>query len=214
MTKTRQQLFLVIADSHPIFLEGLRSVLRAHPDIKIVAQCRDGLEVMEKIRKFSPDVALIEISMPGLNGLDILAKVTAEGLPTRIMFLTTAATDTQAGNAIAGGASGIIFRNSSPEGIARSVRKVAAGKYHFPKDLVAAMRGRQSKHRKIAHWPYDQLTPREAEVTRLMIKGLRNREIGQQLDLSEGTVKIHLHNIFKKLGVANRTSLAALIVGR
>src|SRR5262249_30438642 len=105
---------------------------------------------------------------------------------------------------------GIVFKSSSPEEITRSVRKVAAGKYQFPKDLAEAVRKRQLRRPR----PAQALTPRESDVTRLVIKGLSNKEIGRQMQLSEGTVKIHLHNIYKKLSISNRTALATMMISR
>jgi DNA-binding NarL/FixJ family response regulator len=209
MTKRRQKVLLVIADDHPVFLQGLANVFKSHPDIKVVAECRDGVEAMNAIRTFAPDVAMIDIGMPGLDGLAVLAAVNAESRNTRVLFLTANASEAQVMDAISGGAKGIVFKSSSPEEIARSVRKVAAGKYQFPKELAEAMRRRHAKRSKPA-----QLTPREADVSRLVVKGLSNKEIGRQMHLSEGTVKIHLHNIYKKLGISNRTALAAMIASR
>jgi two-component system nitrate/nitrite response regulator NarL len=214
MTKRRQRVQLVIADSHPVFLQGLSNVFRSHPDIKIVAQCEDGLAAMAAIREYAPEIAMVDTSMPGFNGFDVLAAVTAENLATGIIFLTASLSDPQILDAMSGGAKGVVFKNSSAEEIARSVRKVAAGKYQFPKDLADAMRKRRTKRHKASQWAGRQLTPRETEVTRLVTKGLTNREIGRQMDLSEGTVKIHLHNIYKKLSIANRTSLATLMFNR
>ena len=165
---------------------------------------------MQSIRDLTPDIAMIDIAMPGLDGLDVLATVNEEELQTRVIFLTADVTDTQITDAISGGVKGIVFKSSSAEEIARSVRKVAAGKYQFPKDLAEAVRKRHARRQR----PMQLLTPRESEVTQLVIKGLSNKEIGRQMYLSEGTVKIHLHNIFKKLSVSNRTALATMMVGR
>jgi two-component system, NarL family, nitrate/nitrite response regulator NarL len=210
MNKRRQKVLLLIADDQPVFLQGLAEVFKSHPDIKIVAQCRDGAAAMQAIRELSPSIALIDIFMPRLDGLDVLAAVNSEQLQTQIIFLTSAVTDKQMSEAISRGAKGIVFKSSSPAEITRSVRKVAAGKYQFPKDLAEAVRRRQGKRQR----QVQLLTPRETEVTRLVIKGLSNKEIGRQMDLSEGTVKIHLHNIYKKLSVSNRTALAAMMIVR
>lgn len=210
MTNRRPQLLLLIADSHPVFLQGLASVLRSYSDIKIVAQCQDGSAAIAAIRETTPEIAIIDFSLPGLDGLDVLAAVKAEKLTTRVMFLAAALTDAQMKDAISGGARGVLFRNSSADEIARSVRKVAAGKYQFPKELAKAMRGRRAMRPRTI----PLLTPRESEITRLVIKGLSNKEIGRQMKRSEGTVKIHLHNVYKKLSVANRTALAMMMVER
>lgn len=214
MSKQRQRLLLVIADNHPVFLQGLANVFRMHSDISIVAKCTDGLSLMAAIREFAPDIAMIDMSMPGLNGLDVLAEIRAAGHSTRVIFLTATLSSAQILDAISAGAKGILFKSSTPNEIARSVRRVAAGKYQFPKDLAEALRKRQTKLQKVSQMPWQQLTPRESEVTQHVIKGLSNKEIGKQLQLSEGTVKIHLHNIYKKLNVSNRTELATMMVSR
>jgi len=210
MNKRHQKVLLVIGDDQPVFLQGLANVFKSHPDIKIVAQCSDGASVMKAIRELTPDIAMIDISMSGLNGLDVLGTVASEKLKTRVLFLTADVTEAQIADAISGGAKGIVFKNSTPVEIARSVRKVAGGKYQFPKDLAEAVRKRHAKRQR----PMQRLTPRESEVTRHVIKGLSNKQIGQQMQLSEGTVKIHLHNIYKKLRVSNRTALATMMLGR
>lgn len=210
MSRQRAKVELVIADEHPVFLRGLANLFKGQPDIKVVAQCSDGHAALAAIRTHAPDIAMIDIAMPGLDGLAVLEAVSAERRPTRILLLASELSDTQMMNAVAGGAKGIVFKTSSAEEIARSVRRVAAGKYQFPRELAEAMRRRRRKRPKVQR----ALTPREVEVTRLVIKGLSNKEIGRQMQLSEGTVKIHLHNIYKKLGVANRTALAALMAGR
>jgi DNA-binding NarL/FixJ family response regulator len=210
MRKRRDKVLLLIADDQPVFLKGLAVVCKGLPDIKVVAQCHDGRTALDAIRRLQPNVAMIDIGIAGLNGLDVLAAVNAEACPTHVLLLAAAVTDAQIMDAVSGGARGIVFKNSTPEEIARSVRKVAAGRYQFPKDLAEAMRKRQAARlRSLA-----RLTQREHEVARLAAQGLSNKEIGRQIQLAEGTVKIHLHNIYKKLGVSNRTSLAAIIAGR
>jgi DNA-binding NarL/FixJ family response regulator len=210
MSRRRQKILLLIADDHPVFLHGLSSLLKAQPDIKVVAECQDGIAVVNAIRQLKPDVAMIDISMPRFDGLDVLDTINSERLETRVVFLTAAVTDAQVTNAISGGAKGIVFKTSSADEIARSVRKVAAGKYQFPKDLAEALRKRHGKRLR----PSQKLTPRESDVTRLVIRGLSNKQIGREMDLSEGTVKIHLHNIYKKLSISNRTALATMMVER
>jgi two-component system, NarL family, nitrate/nitrite response regulator NarL len=213
MSKRPQQLLLAIADKHPVFLNGLADVFAPHPDIKIVVKCTDGSSLLKAVRECTPDIALIDISMPELSGLDVLMAIRAERLATRVIFLTATLSGDQVLDAISAGAKGILFKSSSPNEITRSVRRVAAGKYQFPGDLADALRGRLSKRRRISQMPWRRLTPREKEVTRLLIKGLSNKEIAGQMQLSEGTVKIHLHNIYKKLNISNRTALATMMIG-
>lgn len=214
MQRRPPKLSLLIADNHPVFLHGLESVFRPYPDIRIVTQCQNGVAAMEAIRSLVPDVAMLDISMPGLSGFDILSKVNAEAIPTRILFLTAGASATTIKNAISAGAKGVLLKNVAPEDIARNVRKIAAGKYQLPRDLAKSVRKRKVKINARLRPVLSQLTPRELEVARLVVKGMSNKEIGRRMELSEGTVKIHLHNIYRKLGVANRTVLATTILTR
>lgn len=214
MQRRAPKLSLLIADNHPVFLHGLESIFRLYPDIEVVAQCQNGSAAMEAIRALVPDVAMLEISLPGMSGLDILNKVNAEAIPTRILFLAAGASVATIRSAISAGAKGVLPKEAAPDDIARSIRRTAAGKYASPKDLVKSVRKHKLKINATLRRPLRQLTPRELDVARLVVNGLSNKEIGRRMQLSEGTVKIHLHNIYKKLGVANRTALATMIVTR
>jgi DNA-binding NarL/FixJ family response regulator len=203
---------IVVADDHPIVLHGLADVLRSNPDMNVVAACGDGATALEAIRKCSPNVAVIDVSMPGLSGLDVLASITADGLATKVVILTATATDGQLLRAIAGGARGVILKEEALTELVQCVRAVAEGRPWLPSALVNAALERETGRRLASEHLTRSLTTRERQIILLIAEGLSNKAVGRRLDLSEGTVKIHLHNIYQKLHVSNRTTLAALAI--
>jgi two-component system nitrate/nitrite response regulator NarL len=203
---------IVVADDHPVVLHGIVSILRTQRDMNVLAECTDGPEAVQAIREFAPDVAVLDISMPGLNGLDVLASVISEGAKTKIVFLTAAVTDDQVLAAIANGAKGIVLKDSAPDCLIDCVRDVATGKQWFPIDLVETALQRDTERRAGGLGFLQQLTERERQIVLLVAEGLSNKEIARRINLSEGTIKIYLHKVYEKLEVPNRTALTALAI--
>jgi two-component system nitrate/nitrite response regulator NarL len=193
---------IVIADRHPVFVCGLTSVLGALNDFKVVSSARDGTECIDAIRRLSPDMALLDIFMPGLSGLDILAAVASEHLSTHIVFLTEHADDRDLIVAVARGAYGVIFKDAAPHLLVQCLRQVAEGRRSF-----ALTNGNGIG---INGNVLMVLTDRERQIMNLVAEGWSNKEVGRQLDISDGTIKVHLHHIYRKLAISNRTALAAL----
>jgi len=213
MNGPRPPISIVLADDHPVVLQGMASILRSQPDINVVALCEDGIAAAKAIRLFVPDIAVLDISMPGLNGLDVLSGITSDGLATKVIFLSATATDGQILTAIiTRGAKGIMLKDIAPESLANCVRQVAKGRQWFPADVVDAAMEREMGHRVQSKQLVQTLTPRERQVVVSLCEGNSNKMIARQLNLTEGTVKVHLSNIYNKLGVANRTALTALTI--
>ena len=141
MNSPRPSISIVLADDHPVVLHGMAGILRAQPDINVVALCGDGIAAAEAIRRFVPDIAVLDISMPGLNGLDVLSRITSDGLATKVIFLSAAATDSQILTAITRGAKGIMLKDIAPESLADCVRQVASGQQWFPADVGRCCHG-------------------------------------------------------------------------
>ena len=202
---------LVLCDDHPLILRGLADLIAADTDIDIVATCGDGEQAIEAILEHMPDVAVLDISMPRRDGIDVLRKVAREQWPVRVVFLTGCITDEQVIQAIAAGAYGIVLKESAAASLVDCLRHVADGGKWLPSTIVqpALSRASASAAARRAS-PFELLTRREKEVARLIADGLSNRDIAARLAMSEGTVKIHLHNIYSKLGVDNRTAVAIL----
>jgi DNA-binding NarL/FixJ family response regulator len=203
---------IVVADDHPIVLQGLADVLRSNSDMKVVASCSDGASALEAIRKWSPNVAVLDVLMPGLNGLGVLASIKGDGLATKVVILTAAASDAQLLRAIAEGVQGIVLKEEALTELVQCVRTVAEDRPWFPSALVNAALEREMGRRAASQHLTQLLTTREREVILLVAEGLSNKQVGRRLELSEGTIKIHLHNIYQKLHVNNRTTLAALAI--
>jgi two-component system nitrate/nitrite response regulator NarL len=203
---------VVIADRHPVVLQGLSKVLAAHGDFNIVAACIDGKSCIAAVRNLVPDIALLEPSLPGWNGLEILSLVNSESLSTRLVFFTASAEDSELlASATAGGYS-IISKEVAPEMLARSLRQVAEGRQLLPvpsSDQAISRDQSATTENALA-----VLTSRERQIMRLVSAGLSNKEIGRRLNITDGTIKVHLHHIFQKLEISNRTVLAALAVSQ
>ncbi len=202
---------IVLADDHPVVLQGLGGILGAQRDLAVLASCTDGLAAIAAIRDLAPDVALLDIAMPALNGLQVLAALGLdESSRTRVIILTAAATDEQVVAAIEHGARGIVLKDAAPDTLVQSVRAVMAGEQWFPRDLIAGATTRVAAQRTERASFEEKLSSRELEVARLVADGLTNKDIGHRLGLTEGTVKIYLHTIYTKLNVPNRMTLAKL----
>ena len=205
-----QTISLVLADDHPVVLHGVAGILRAQPDMNVLAACSDGSTAAQAIRQLVPEVAVLDVAMPRLNGLDILSSVVNDGGKTKVVFLTALATDDQILAAIANGAKGIVLKDAAPDSLVDCVRSVAAGKQWFPTDLVEAALRRDGRRRAVPPPFLHKLTAREQQIVLLVAEGLSNKDIARRIDVTEGTIKIHLHNIYEKLEIPNRTSLTAL----
>ncbi|MDH3673606.1 MAG: response regulator transcription factor [Gammaproteobacteria bacterium] len=212
MMAAKQTISIVIADDHPIVLHGLMALLKSEPDFRVVAACNDGEEAFDAILTNDPDVALLDFRMPKLNGMEVLAKADETGLRTRVIFLTAIATDGQVLASLNRRAYGIVLKESAAETVASCIREVAAGRRWVPEEaLRRLMEGTATELIKTAP-VLKTLTLRERNVLQCLVEGQSNKEIARSLGLSDGTVKVHLHNIYEKTGANNRTSLVALVL--
>jgi two-component system nitrate/nitrite response regulator NarL len=212
MKHAPQRVRLVIADDHPIVLEGIAKVLEAESDFDLCAKCSSGTHALRAVREYRPQVAVLDIVMPDLSGLDALTQITAEGLDTKVVFLTAHATDAHILALIENGAKALLLKDTAIGELASCIRKVAAGGHHFPNDLVDAAIERETGRRSVSEQFERVLSVREREVVLLVAEGLPNKEIARRLNLSEGTVRIHVHNIYQKTGIGSRAALTALML--
>jgi DNA-binding NarL/FixJ family response regulator len=198
---------LVIADRHPVVLQGLTSVLGAQNGFKIVACCSDGPSCIGAIRSLVPDIAILDISMPGLTGLEILTIANS----TRLVFFTASVQGRELVMSAAAGAYGVILKDVALEILVQSLRRVACGhRLPLPSSDQAVPREREQKDVAIAENALTVLTDRERQIMALVSEGLSNKEIGRRLKIADGTIKVHLHHVYQKLEISNRTVLAAL----
>jgi len=194
-------------------LQGLMKVLGSEDGLEIVASCNDGTKCIETIRYLVPDIAILDISMPGLTGLEILTIVNSERLPTRLVFFTASIEDRELVMSAAAGAYGIIPKDAELEILVQSLRQVADGQRLLPLPSDQAVSQVQSAIA-VTENALTVLTDRERQIMCLVSEGLSNKEIGRRLNIADGTIKQHLHHIYQKLEISNRTVLAALAISQ
>jgi DNA-binding NarL/FixJ family response regulator len=203
---------VLVADDHSLVRQGISGLLRSYPDITVVAECHDGTAALKAIAEFTPDIAVLDIAMPGLSGLEVLSMLATSPQRTKIVVLTATATERQLVTAIARGARGLLHKDVALDELIECIRAVAHGEKWLSAtvaEVIASSERQPTTLKRVG-----QLSMREQEVMRLAATGLSNKEIARKLGLSDGTVKIHLHNIYQKLGVPNRTTLTALMIDR
>ncbi|MDP2356981.1 MAG: response regulator transcription factor, partial [Beijerinckiaceae bacterium] len=205
----RRRIRLVIADRQPIVLQGLRSVFSAQCDFEIVASCSCGTSCLEAIRNLAPDVALLADTLPYQTISEVLAVAKAENLSTRLVFFAESESDDDLTAAVAAGACSVISKYANPDTMLRSLRLIAEFSASPEQSRYVSPSGNEADGAKTEKM-LGLLTHRERQIVRLVSEGMSNKEIARQLNVSHGTVKVHLHNIFQKLEISNRTVLATI----
>lgn len=199
---------LVLVDDHPIILHGLQRLFEQEADIEVVRTCIKIDEAVEAVRSTQPDVLVLDLKMQDGHGLDVLRALAADGRSCRTVILTAAMRDDELAEAMELGVAGIVLKESPPASLIDCVRDVHRGERRV--DVEALARAANAGRPRSLPLPGERmpaLTPRETEIVRLVAQGLRNKELAQRLSITEGTVKIHLHNIYDKLGVDGRLEL-------
>jgi DNA-binding NarL/FixJ family response regulator len=209
---------IVVADDHPIFRDGLCRLLALEEDFEVVAQAQDGRQVLDVLQQYEPDILLLDLKMPGLDGLATLQRLQASKNKTRVIVLTASDDKNEFVQAMKLGTSGIVLKQTATELLIKSIRKVHAGEIWLDSHTTAAVI-RQFVANDEAPVPpmpsaptrereRSPLSQREREIVALVAQGFKNKEMAEKMFISEQTVKNHLHNIFDKLGVSDRLELA------
>lgn len=198
---------LVLADDHPVVLAGLGQLLGLEPDFGIVATCSGGDEAIEAVLRLAPDVLVVDLQMPGRNGLQVVRALHERQAATRIVILTAGLDEDDVLEAVRCGVRGIVLKDMAPERLVDCIRAVHAGGAWLEQQTVSRALDRLVRREAESGPAPGPLTPRERELVRLVAQGLRNKEIARRLDITEGTVKVHLHNVYQKLGVDSRVEL-------
>lgn len=198
---------VVIADDHPIVLDGLDQLFRMENDIVIRARARDGKETLFAVRAHRPDVLVLDVRMPALDGLAVLRTLHDEVPNTRVVLLTVALAEEQLLEAVRLGVAGVVLKEMAPQLLVEAVRRVHAGGQYLEGGVVGRALRRMVQREQATREAARVLTPRELEIIRMLADGLRNRAIAERLFITEGTVKVHLHRIYEKLDVEGRLEL-------
>lgn len=198
---------LVLADDHAIVLNGLVQLLSAEADIAILASCTDGAQALAAVQRHPPDILLLDLRMPVMDGLAVLRALRSEPLDTRVVILTAALDEDEVLEAIRLGVRGVVLKEMAPQLLLQCLRKVHAGGEWLEKRSVGRALEKMLQHKNEMHKVSKILTARELELLKLAATGLSNTEIAGCLFISEGTVKVHLHRIYEKLNLRNRVAL-------
>ncbi len=195
---------ILIADDHPVFRFGLRTLLEAQSDMVVVGEGKDGREAVEMVRSLQPDVVLMDINMPGTNGIEATRQITTAD-PQAVVLIVTMIDDDTVFAAMQAGARGYLLKGADGDETLRAVRAVAHGEVIFSPGVAEQMLHRfRQRPQEAADSPFPELTPREREVLTLLAQGLTNQAIAERLVLSPKTIRNQTSSIFSKLQVANR----------
>lgn len=192
-------------DDHPLLREGLAVIINNQPDMQMVAQAATGSDAIQMFRQQQPDVTLLDLRLPDMNGIDVLIAIRTEFPEARIIMLTTFEGDVDIRRALEAGARGYMLKNMPPKELVEVIRQVHAGKKRIPEKVAAQL---------AEYFGDDALTEREIEVLRYVANGQRNRDIAEQLFISEETVKVHIKHIMEKLSASDRTQAVAIAIRR
>ncbi len=208
----RRTIRVVIADDHPVVREGLAAMLEREPDLEVVGEARDGQEAIDQVAALRPDVVLMDLQMPRVDGVEAIRQIRERHSGVHVLVLTTYDDDESILRGVEAGARGYLLKDAPRDELFRAVRAVARGESLLQPAVATRLLNRVS--RKPAQPAPDVLTERELDVLRLLARGAANKEIGAALHISESTVKTHVANIFQKLDVGDRTEAVTAALRR
>jgi NarL family two-component system response regulator LiaR len=200
---------VLLVDDHQVVRQGLRTFLELHTDMVVIGEAEDGIQAVELVRKLEPDVVLMDLVMPHMDGIAATQQIRKLGLPTKVIALTSFSEDDKVFPAIQAGAASYLLKDVSPDDLVDAIRAVQHGQARLHPDITRKLMEQVSQiHDTAQETSVEELTEREQEVICLVAVGRNNREIAQELFISEKTVKTHISNILGKLNLEHRTQLA------
>ncbi|OLO05814.1 response regulator [Salinicola socius] len=196
---------VLVVDDHPLLIEGIAAVIAGQPDIELVGEASNGIEAIDSYRRLQPDVTLMDLQMPELDGIAAIRAIRDEFPAARIAILTTYQGDVRVLHAIQAGATGYLLKSTLRKSLVDTIRALAMGKTHFPAEIASDL---------ASHLGAEPLSRREVEVLRWIAQGDSNKAIARRLGLTEETIKAHVKNLIAKLNAGNRTHAVAIALRR
>ncbi|MCI5857536.1 MAG: response regulator transcription factor [Agathobacter sp.] len=202
---------IMITDDHSMIREGLKSLLELDGDIKVIAEAVDGRDCLDKLDVYKPDVLLLDINMPNMNGLDLLKELKARKSKVKVLVLTVHNETEYLMKAVDIGINGYVLKDSESAELKKAIHTIMDGETYIQPSLIPALNAKRLERNEDEE-KIDSLTRRELEVLKLLAIGMYNKEVAEKLEISERTVKNHVSNIFKKLEVTDRTQAAVFAI--
>lgn len=205
---------LLLVDDHPLIRQGLRHLLEGEPEFKVIGEAGDGLEALILVERLRPNILVVDMMMPGLNGLEVLRQIKHISTDTRTIVLSMQSADAYVIEALKNGAAGYVLKETGPSELVNAVREVTRGNQYLSIKISERLQG---SGRKIMDTPsdaYETLTTREREIFQMTAEGRTSQEIGDKLTISPRTVEVHRSNLMTKLGLRNQTDLIRFAIKR
>ena len=207
MSSNNDRVRVLVADDHPVYREGIVRAIKERPELELVGEAGDGREALDQTKQLEPDVAVLDIRMPGLDGTQVLAAIRQDSASTEVLFLTAFMEPELAYRTVADGAKGYLSKSAARQEICDAIVTVASGGTALAPEAQEGIAQEIQERERAGGRP--ELTPRENEVLQLIADGLSAPQIGKQIHLSTTTVKTHLHTLYEKLGVSDRAAAVA-----
>ncbi|HEV2863720.1 MAG TPA: response regulator transcription factor [Pyrinomonadaceae bacterium] len=200
-----KQIRILSVEDHPVFRQGLATIIETEPDMVLVGQAANGIEAIAEFRRHLPDITLMDLRLPGANGTDTLIAIRGEFPHARVIMLSSSDSDGEIQRALRSGAAGYVLKSMPQDMLLEVIRSVHAGRRHVPAEVAALL---------AEHLGEEDLTPRELEVLQLIRDGCKNKQVADRLSISENTVNFHIKNIVEKLSANDRTHAVTIAVRR
>lgn len=205
---------VMLVDDHPLLLKGLKQLLEFEDDLRVVAEFNNGQEAVAYAREQEPDLIVLDLNMQGMDGLETLRAMRDAGVGARIVMLTVSDADQDVVDAISTGADGYLLKDTDPEELLQQVRRTLTGKMVLSEAVTETLATAIRKPKPQSKAELNNLTNREYEILSLIAKGMSNKVIARELDISDGTVKVHVKHLLKKLGLRSRVEAAVWMVNQ
>lgn len=203
---------LMIVDDHPLLRKGLRQLIELEDDLELIAEASNGQDALDLVAENEPDLIVLDLNMQGMDGIETLKAMREKGVASRIVMLTVSDHDEDVVAAITNGADGFLLKDMEPEEIIAKIKQAALGKMVISDRLAEVLASALRRPEKKVNNAIESLTARELEILKLIAKGLSNKLIARALDISDGTVKVHVKHLLKKMNLRSRVEAAVWVV--